>query len=624
MLTLEPFQGKKVRIDGALGEWPAGFEVLGVRLEGSGADSSGLVGYDDSYLYVALKAKSASIVRRSSPGAGQDRLSLEVYFPPVPGRSAKTRRIDFYPGDPGKLKGLVALDGQVVSSAEIVEYAHDDGFDLEARLPWSALPEASRLRAGLRGRLSFYDATSPGKIGGAVSTSAKKDAAMPPLPLFAEAGLIDYLLSEGHRKITPDREAFAELTGRGTLEKVALYGNLLSIVGPDYRKGEEYYLSALDVDSAEQIKRLDLVDFNGDGKAEILIEKRLGSSKAKYRQVVQVLDLDAQGAPTSIFLAEVAIATEEGKIENKLTVSSGSKPSLSIEQGKYSGFKPDTFREPSFAEGVPSAILPWSEVRARRYVYDNHGFSLSQETKGTPLVKSDAPAKPSSSPSSSSGSSAVGRKSSATTAIAPADLTRLYDSYKKARGGKLGAIFAESWVDVAEDARPERVLVQDRDLLVLGEGFLGGKGYAYSQLPVKEPRDILSMTPMELTGDEKREIVIHVQLRAQTGEKPKGQEVVRQVVFVYGIQGGKITRLFAAEVGRSLEGQQVLGTFRVDKSSGGPRLELGSGRALGFTKKTYPFPQEEAANGIEPLLLPWGPVRQKRFSFNGGSFQELH
>jgi hypothetical protein len=614
MLALEPFQGKKIRIDGALGEWPSGFEVLGTRLEGDGAKASGLVGYDETYLYLGLKADSARIVRRAPPGPGQDRASLEIYFPAAKGRAAQTHRVDFFPGDPGKLKGAVTVDGQLVPGAEIVEFPHEDGFDLEARLPWSALPEAAYLRTGLRGRLSFYDAVAPGKLAGAVTTSSKKDAAMPPLPLFAEAGLIDQLTSEAGRKVNADRQAFGELTGHGSLEKVALYGNLLSIVGPDYRGGKEYYLSPLDVDTPNQIRRLELVDFNQDGKAEIVLEKRLGSSKTKYRQVVQVLELDGQGAPQEIFLAEVAIVTDKGKIENKVSLASGAKAALVIEQGTYSGFDPETFREPRLGEDIPSALLPWDDVRVRRYVYRNHTLDLSQETKGTPLVRPKSAAV-------ASTSTSRGNTQSAARASSQGDVTALYEAYKSARG-PLGPIVAEHWVDVAEDGRPERVVLQDRDLLVLGEGFLGGKSYSYCQLPVKAAGDILSVTPMELTGDGRRELVVQALLRAKAGDKLDDREVVRQVLFVYRVQDGRLTRVFAAEVGRSFDNQQIVGTFKVQSGSGRPILEFGAGRAVGFTQKTYPFPQESEKSGIEPLLLPWGPTKSKRFVFDHNAFAE--
>jgi hypothetical protein len=623
---MEPFQGRKARIDGSLGEWPANFEKLDVSITGQGTEASALVGYDDTSLYFALKTNSKSITRKAKPGPGQDHATLEIVFPERSGESGRTHSIDVYPGDPGKVAALVLLDGKELRTAEVVEFERDDGFDLEARLPWSAFSESTTVRVGLKGRISFYEASVPGKMVAQVSTSQKGTSA--PLLSEVEAGLVDILVGEKGLRARPAREAYGELTGGGSLERVALYGNILTIVGPDYRGGTEFYLSPLDVNSAEQVQRLELFDFNRDGKDEIVIEKRLSPSTTKYRQVVSVLEVSSEGVPSQIFLGEVGIVTDAGKIQNKVTLSgSNGESSLIIAQGAASGFEEQTFREPTLGDGIPSALLPWGPTSARRYTYRGQKLTLAEETP-TKGYKNRAPEKGVSQRPKAAQTSAPAKSTrDPSAAVTAPQLDRVYGLYKKSRGPGIGPVRAEFWQDVAEDERVERIVWQDRDLLVLGDGFQGGTKFAAATLPVKDAKDILNVSLLDVTGEGKLDLVVHAVLHAQAGDALKSQAVVRQVLFVYRVDSGLITQVFATEVGRALGKQQVLGAFRLLDVAGHPTIELLRGRALGFTEETYPFreePSQKAQSGatIRPLLLPWSTITRRRFSFSAGEFRE--
>jgi hypothetical protein len=636
-LTMEPFQGRKVRVDGSLGDWPAQFEKLDSTLSGQGVEASALVGYDDTSLYFALKTNSARIVRKAKPGPGQDHATLEIVFPGKHGEKGRAHSVDIYPGDPGKIAGAVLVDGKQLGSAEIVEFERDGGFDVEVRLPWSALPEAATLRVGLKGRISFHDASAPGKMVALVSTSPKGQ--LKPLVSLVEAGLIDTLVGDRGLRPVPAREAYGELTGGGSLERVALYNNILTIVGPDYRGGSEFFLSELDVNSAAQIQRLELFDFNRDGKDEIVIEKRLSPSSLEFRQVVSVLAVSSDGVPSQVFVAEVAIVTRAGKIENKVSLSKAKgEPSLLISQGSSSGFEFETFREPTLGEGIPSALLPWGPVEARRYTFRGQKFVVAEETPKKPLkgqtTRSTQKTTPKEQPAARGTPSS--ERAGAEVPAAP-NVDRLYALYRKNRGPTLGPMRAEFWQDVAEDERTERVVWHDRELLVLGEGFQGGTKFAALTLPVKEAKDVISVSLLEATGDAKLDIVVHALLHAQTGEAPKKQAVVRQVLFIYRIESGRIAQTFAAEIGRTVGKRQILGAYRFHDVEGRLVLDLLRGRALGFTEDNYPFSEEpnpersnHAKSGPEgptgppvwPLVLPWSGTAQRRFSFSAGEFRE--
>src|ERR1700733_795425 len=74
MITAEPMEGEKVRIDGDLREWPNKMTELGDTLSGSaGGDprAAVTVGYDEANLYVVLKIFDKHIVRTAAAGSNE-------------------------------------------------------------------------------------------------------------------------------------------------------------------------------------------------------------------------------------------------------------------------------------------------------------------------------------------------------------------------------------------------------------------------------------------------------------------------------------------------------------------------------------------------------------------------
>lgn len=607
-VSIEPFAGKKVRLDGGLGEWPAGFEKLSESQKGPGVDASALLAYDDEFLYLGFKAKTGPLVRKSAPGPGQDVVTIELYFPPASGSAEKTHRIDLYPGDPGKLPALVVVDGTKVSSAQAVEAPTGSGFDLEAKIPWSALSSARRVRVGLRGRISFSDADKPGNTVAAGTTSKKTGKAMPYFTLAGETGLGQFLESRG-TPFRPDREAYGDLDGDGQVERVALYRHYLTVAGGNYRGGKEFFLSELDISDPNAIRRLELTDLGKDGKHELVLIKRLGTDPKKYRELLQVFAAPDGGALREIFVTEVTIVTPEGLVENEVRVEGGQ---FTIRQGKSKGFDPNTYHEPVMTDVVAPALLPWDEVEARTYGLEGGQLKLVREKTWTPKVK----AKP-----KGTGVTQTSSEKPARTVQRKPTLKQVHESYM-AEKGVAAKIRAELSIDVAEDSRPEQVLLQGKDIVVFGEGFKHGETYSYVTLPVQSEEDILSITPAHLTSDGKAVLVVNALLRSSQSSGKADKLAVRQALLVYKLVSGKVTRIFSAETGRQLGDRKVIGTVRfLPAAGGGSEIELLPGRAVGWTERSYPYPPDtEAVGGLEPLLLPWGPIPSRRFATRNGKF----
>lgn len=438
-----------------------------------------------------------------------------------------------------------------------------------------------------------------------VATSrAKAGGSLPPLPLEAEQGLSASLIKPKRLSSTPSKAALGNVSGDGMLEYVAVYGQYLTIVGPRYRGGKQFYFA----DFGGPIHKLTLVDFDGDGKDEILTEKRVGSGE-KFRDVLVVLKVGNNETPFEAFEHEIAIATKDGHIENDVAVvRRGKSSAIVVSQGKAEGFEPDTYSEPRSGD-MPPALLPWESVQSRTYQWTGDKFEQVDEKKGAPSVK-PTKAKPAGPPPPP-----APRPPSADELQ-----DRLYALYRKDRGvGKKPPRF-DFVTDVAADTRTERVLVHDKDIVVFGKGYRGGVSFAYITVGVADAKDILDVTARDLTGDGKAEIIVRGVLHAKASKELGGDVVDRYALFVYKADENGVRRVFAAETGRALGENRILGAVAFLPAERGLRIELRPARAVGWTEKTYPFPPDTtAAGGLEPLLLPWSGDSRK-YAFNGSMF----
>jgi hypothetical protein len=191
---------------------------------------------------------------------------------------------------------------------------------------------------------------------------------MPPLLLATEAGL-DAALIRPQGLGDASRERFGNVAGDGMLEKVAIYGKYLTITGPRFRGGKEFYYGELGVQSPKMVLMLDLHDFDGDGLQEIVVKKRIGSS-TEYREVLEVLRINKDDTPFASFQHEVGIKSKNGELHNKVAIK-GSV--IEISQGDVEGFEPDTYDEP-LAGGMESALLPWDSIGSRSFTLKGGGF----------------------------------------------------------------------------------------------------------------------------------------------------------------------------------------------------------------------------------------------------------
>ncbi len=623
-----PFEGKKIRIDGLPKEWP-NLLVLSERVSGKGGkdpSAKGLVGYDDDNLYVAMRILDSKLTRSASFGSNEDHASLEIAFPNSKG-SYQTYRVGLYPGVPGKSVGAVKLSGLgKVPGAKIIEAPIDGGIAFEASIPWKVFPQAKYVRSGLRGALLYHDSDG-GSVSTVIGTSKKTGGALPMLTIEAEYALNNALVFAKGLSPRPNFEVFGNLTGSSMWERVAVYERYLTVSGWDFKGGQQFFYQDLNLMNPGDLKQVVVADFDGDGKDEVFTHRRVGSAgKARYFAEVWKFESETAG-PKPIFQHEVGVVDGDAAIVNEVRVFTKSKrPTITIAQGSHENVDPDEWNAPIAGEGTHPTLMPWQAVESRRYEWEGNAFEMTKERAGK--AKLEPPKRGTrlfsgTSPSADPVASAGQAPPPPPRPPSPDEMMdQVYKLYRNERGEKGSKPSFDFVTNVAGDETTERVLVHGKDLVVFGKRFKEGNSYVYTTIGVKDAKDILSVAARDVTGDGHANIIVRAVLQAQASKKMGGKVVTRHALFIYKIQQHAISRIFAAETGRSLEGNMILGHVRFTPVGRAVWIDLLPGNAIGWTQKTYPFPEDRTPyGGLEPLLLPWSETASRGYSYQGTEFK---
>jgi len=625
MITADNASDVKVRLDGVPSELPGAWSSLNITKSGKRANKASAqvaLAYDDENLYVAMRIEDSRIVRTAAAGQGDDHATLYLAFPVGKGRY-HTHAVELFPGDPGKLPGVVMLGGQRPSGAQLVEAPETGGLTFEAKIPWKTFPEASRTRIGLRAGVQWTDAVSSNRIASVTATTPGKEGKeLPALLTESEQALFDGLIRPQSLGTEPSREMFADVAGDAMLERIALYDHFLTVVGPHFRGGKEFVVADLQVQDSGKVRRLQSADFDGDGHAEVVTVVRIGSED-HYRDVVEVLRMDSDNTLKPVFLHEVGLAAASGTINNDVQISkSGSRTILTIAQGSAEGVEQEGYSEPKPSD-MDSALLPWDKVGSLGFGWQGGHLVKVSETAQTPKSKGTAKRDRvrERRPKASHATPAVAAPPAPRPPSTDEMQDQVYALYRKDRHVKKGKPRFDFVTDVAGDTVNERVLVHDRDIVCFGKNFHEGTTYVYTSVGVASADDILDMTARDLTGDGKAEIIVLAALHGKAGKELDDVDVNRSVMYVYQISESGIRRIFGAETGRMLNDKLVLTGIRFVPQPVGTAIEMIAGRAVGFTAKSYPFPSESEANGgVEPLVLPWSKSAARSYRFDGTRF----
>ena len=613
----------KVRIDGMAQEWFGQQHELDVVVRGTKPTADDLaakvlIAYDDKGIYVAAQVTDDKLV------ASGDHLELLIGIP-----GGKTKSLLLFPGVAGKSRAVVKSGNSRVSGAKIVEAPTDEGYTLEASIPWRAIPESKTIRVGYRGALFLHDADKSRSIETIIGTTESRSyAQLPSLSTEAELALGAGLLREKNLVAPPVHNVMANVFGDGMQERVLVYGRYLAVLGPGYREGLEYFYSDLGSNAGRgELPQFELRDLTGDNRDEIVMRKRVRGPQGTL-EILEILSYHSgNDTPVSIFSHEVALELDVGRIDNEVRIDArGARTKITVRIGKTRGLDAGTRIRAVSNTGAKPILTPWGSVSERVFLLDNGIFEISAEKENDtsslpppsvapapnprPSAHRPPPRRPS--PRRPSPRRVVTHRRDNTP-----DLEQVYRHYKKQKGVTGRARFDLSG-NFAADRRKERVVVHGRDLVVFGPGFRGGGGYSVASLAVFEKdRDVKSVEAKDVTGDGRQEIVVHGELRSPLPSDIGEGTMRRKVVMVYKIKGTLFERIFAAEISRKIDGKSITASVAFKRGE----IVLKPGRASGYTERTYPWAQKTTpSDSFEPLLLPWGGVDRVRLRYDGSTF----
>jgi hypothetical protein len=594
-----------VEIDGMLSEWG------GVRMQRVGAPRGATMryalAYDSKGLYVVAAVEDDDVVRTGKLGRDEDAVVLTLLMPS--GRQPRGAELWLYPGVPGRFPsavGLATVGGKPrrLNEARMVEAPLDrgTGYQFEAFIPWGAIPGAAQWERA-QGAIRLRDmARTPRPTLRAEVASAEIDVRAPErIPELAVTGgihdlLRGFLQKQGLAGVRPRADLAGDVSGDPRPERVVVVDRFMVVLGPGYREGKSYDFFALPVRDSAGVRSAELLDLTGNGRSEVVLRLRQ-SNEHGSRDVWQVLGVTEQGI-RPLWGVELRKETAAGSVEASLAVRPQRRgpPVVAVQIGQANGLGPDTFREAP-ARDVEPILLPWGPVRARQFQWREGSFATVAEEPNPDYQPPSEPVAP---------APRVERRATpaprAARAPSPAQVIA---AVRKQRGiaASVPARF-ERTANVAEDARPEHLVVLGRSLLVFGPGFRGGDGYFVMDLPVAEPADVLLLHTTDVTGDGPEEVLIRIRQHFTEG-------VYREVLLVYCFHNDSFHRVFAVEAKRGQGERFVRNGIRLDRRGRRTDIVVVPGTAQGWDASTWPFAAGDGNDGVEPLLLPWRdkPVR---------------
>jgi hypothetical protein len=618
----------RLTLDGLIRDWSGFGQLRAVDDRASvtaglaswrGSDDASL-GYalarDADGLWIAAEVRDDTLVRSAAHADADDHLSVALAVTTPEGRTV-AYEVDLYPGEPGAFAGAVRfrVGGRgAVARAEIVEAPLPDrmGFTLEARVPWSAIPEVRARLETLRARVAYADVDAPRRASSdTVIATGPGDGAHPdamPLAVGASAppapsALLDRFRSEHGVTVAARLDRTVDLAGDARPERVVVFPGYVVALGPGVAQGTAYAFIQLPARNSDDLLDVTVRDLTGDGKSEVVLRQRAGTEGGFTRELLTVYRVDEGGNLQQVFTHEVGRAQGASRLSDRVSYEPAG---LRIEAGAPVGYTAATWPAATEA-GVEAPLTPWSADRVRV-------FAWSPGARTFTLARSERNAAPAAAATNTpSGNVPAGP------APLAADLDGVLRLFRQREGVAEGtAPSHRASGDVAEDAAAEEVLVFGRTLVVVGPRFYGGRSYYSVALPLSEGDAVLDLRLADLTGDGKREAVLRVR-RAVTAQV-QGAAVTsqREMLLAYAVTGARRGRVFAAEVARRVGDRAVVNEVA---ALGDGAVTLRSGAAQGWTATTYPF-HDAAPQGFFPLLLPWEPSQgQVTYRWAGSAFE---
>lgn len=612
-------------VDGVAREWSARGELRLVddrgAVQGNAAGWSGpsdasfayALARDEQHLWVAAVVRDERVVRSRAHRDGDDAVVLSL------GWSDGTRALGYevllQPGESGSFPAAARFRGRggAVAGAQVVEGPNPDGgFVIEARLPWGAFAGLHDHLDGLRLRVAYQD--NDGRPGAATTLATGPGDGMHPdaIPLIVGATPPPLSASQllarfrDERGVTgaPRLDRSVDLDGDGRADRVVVFPGVAAVFNPASARWAYTELSSR---AAEDLVEATLRDVAGSATPELILRERVRTGDLS-RELTSVWSLDAAAAPRRVFAQETSRARGNDRVSARVELEPGGR--IRVFQPDARGFTAESYPESAEA-GVEPPLTPWGAHRARVYAW-------SEPTRSFVLERSEP--NPAARVVTSTPAVAVAPTPAVAARMGPdvEGVLRIFRAREGLPDDEPPSHHADA--DVAEDPRPERVMVFRRTMVVLGPGYQGGRSYYSMSLPIRDGDAVVSLSLADITGDGQAEALVRVRRAVTT--QVRGQEIPsqREMVLGYSFDPAHRGRVFGVEVARRVGAQSVSTEVRAPSAPRNRDVVVESPRAEGWTEQTYPF-HDAPPQGFFPLLLPWqtGP-RRVVYRWNGSAF----
>lgn len=607
-----------IKMDGKIKDFP-GTTPASETVKAGKASPVFVAGYDDQGIWLGAEVvKDGGVGRTSGFGPNEDCISLVLGIPKQGvgkgGELAAVHEIGVYAGVPGSSSGIVKFRagpraGQTIDGAKIMEAPRKGGgYSVEAFVPWSAIPEAKKVRAGLRGALRMYegDGTTLRAIKASGPGSVESPSQLGYLLIEPEQSLPQALAQKKQTWKDVSFDVSADMTGDAVNERAMFVGRMLYVLGPGFQGGKQWLV----MDAGADVVAVETRDVTGDGKDDLLLTTRIKAGTTREAIVVYSL---ASGTPKLVFGHETLVESGSNALRDKIEWKGGKKPSVSITYLAPKGWTVDSYKEP-IASDLDPILWPWGPVKERTFTWNGGVFAKDKEV----AQKGQAPTAPAQPPSLT-----VGPSEPKPAPVAPAGdlVVGAFKQYAKDKGVEASPRLETDAVMIP--GKKGRAALFQRDLVVA----TGDGGYAViSMQRFANEKDIKEITAKDLTGDGRDELIVRGLLRAKLTGAGVEKEVLREVMLVYSPKpagkGLALVPVLGVETGRTVGNDYVDANFRIVTAKGTTpgKIEIMKGSAKGFSASNWPFNKESPTPGLEPILLPWAKEGSISYAWNGELF----
>jgi hypothetical protein len=367
------------------------------------------------------------------------------------------------------------------------------------------------------------------------------------------------------------------------------------VFGPGFKNGESYNYDVLPFAPEGGLRSAQLIDLTGDGVKELVASGRQGNLLG-LREVWVVLALEELGMHRK-FGIETKKESKGGFLENSVSIVPGrGKEPPRIEQkiGRAQGLDATTYREDPATDMQP-VLLPWGEVTARTFAFDGKKFAQVDEKRRALPKSTPAP---------------LALPAEIEEPPANASHEALVAAFKQQQGIPAGVQPSQTLrANIALGPQPELIEAYGRVLMFSGPEIGEGNGFMAYATPAKEPRDLIEVRGVDVTGDQRAELLLRVR-------QPLSADVDRELLVVLMADPqGRFVRIGLFEVTRNQGARSIENQYSAKNGT----LTIAPGGARTWTKDSYPF-ADEASGGASKLLLPWKD-QSVRYRFVNGALQ---